>query len=66
MAGSTGEGGCVCLDWLHVERGRRKGEQSPGLPMAEGRAGSKLGSPCTDGGTEAGSFLKSHGELGQM
>lgn len=33
------------------------------MQMAEGRVGRKLGSPCTDGETEAGSSQRSHGKL---
>lgn len=38
------------------------GSRNLGLLMAEGRVARKLGSPCTDGETEAGNFLGSHGK----
>lgn len=34
-----------------------------GVQTAEGRVESKLGSPCTDGETEARIFLRPHGGL---
>lgn len=39
------------------------GSRALGLQMADGGVARKLGGPCTDGETEAGNFLGSHGEL---